>query len=93
MQLIKIKQNFQITLPGSLRKDLHIAVGDYMEVAKLDGEIVLKPVKLVHPDQTYFYSKEWQEGEKAADNDIAKGDVIGPFENIADGLNALKTAK
>lgn len=80
-------------MPNSLRKYFHIAVGDYMEVAKQDGEIVLNPVKLVHPDQTYFYSKEWQEGETAADNDIAKGDVIGPFENITDGLNALKTAK
>jgi AbrB family looped-hinge helix DNA binding protein len=93
MPLIKVKQNFQITLPNSLRKYLHIAVGDYMEVEKHDGELVLKPVKLIHPDQAYFYSKEWQEGEIAADNDIAKGDVLGPFENIADGLNALKTAK
>ncbi|MDI9571039.1 MAG: AbrB/MazE/SpoVT family DNA-binding domain-containing protein [Pseudomonadota bacterium] len=93
MPLIKVKQNYQITLPSSLRKYLNIAVGDYMEVVKQDGELVLKPVKVVHPEQAYFYSKEWQNGEAEADKDIDKGDVLGPFDNITDGLAALKTAK
>jgi AbrB family looped-hinge helix DNA binding protein len=93
MPLIKVKQNFQITLPNTLRKYLNIAVGDYMEVDKQDGELVLKPVKVVHQEQAYFYTKEWQKGEAEADKDIANGDVLGPFDNITDGLAALKTAK
>ncbi len=93
MPLIKVKQNYQITLPNSLRKHLNIAVGDYMEIDKQDGDLVLKPVKVVHPEQAYFYSKEWQKGEAEADKDIANGDVLGPFDNISDGLAALKTAK
>jgi AbrB family looped-hinge helix DNA binding protein len=93
MLLIRVKQNYQITLPNSLRKYLNIAVGDYMELDNRDGELVLKPVKVVHPEQAYFYSQEWQKGEADADKDIAKGDVLGPFENITDGLTALKTAK
>jgi len=93
MPLIKVKQNYQITLPNSLRKYLNIAVGDYMEMERQDGELVLKPVKVVHPEQVYFYSKEWQKGEAEADKDIAKGDVLGPFDNLTDGLDALKAAK
>jgi antitoxin MazE len=93
MPLIKVKQNYQITLPNSLRKLFNIAVGDYMEVEKQDGEIVLKPVKVVHTEQAYFYTKEWQKGEAEADKDIAKGDVLGPFDNIADGIDALKKAE
>jgi len=93
MPLIKVKQNYQITLPNSLRKYLNIAVGDYMEMERQDGELVLKPVKVVHPEQVYFYSKEWQKGEAEADKDIAKGDVFGPFDNLTDGLDALKAAK
>jgi AbrB family looped-hinge helix DNA binding protein len=93
MLLIKVKQNYQITLPSSLRKYLNIAVGDYMEMERQDGELVLKPVKVVHPEQAYFYSKEWQKGEAEADKDIAKGDVLGPFDNLTDGLDALKAAK
>jgi AbrB family looped-hinge helix DNA binding protein len=93
MPIVKVKQNYQITLPNSVRKYLNIAVGDYMEVDKQDGELVLKPVKVVHPGQAYFYSKEWQKGEAEADKDIDRGDVLGPFDNITDALAALKTAK
>ena len=93
MPLVKIKEHYQITIPNSLRKNFNIAVGDYMELEKKNGEIILKPVKLVHPEQAYFYSKEWQQGETEADKDIANGDVLGPFDNLKESLKALKTAK
>jgi hypothetical protein len=35
---------------------------------------------MVRTDQSYFYSKEWQEGETQTDNDIEKGDLLGPFK-------------
>jgi AbrB family looped-hinge helix DNA binding protein len=93
MALIKVKKNFQITLPNRLRRTLKIAVGDYLEVEKQDCELILKPVKMIHPDQAYFYTREWQEGEAQADKDIERGDVLGPFDDIKKGLKALKTAK
>jgi AbrB family looped-hinge helix DNA binding protein len=93
MPLIKVKQNYQITIPNSLRKNLNIAVGDYLEVEKQDSELILKPVKMVPTDEAYFHTKEWQKGEKQADKDLKKGNVLGPFDNLADGLKALKTAK
>ncbi|HOG17533.1 MAG TPA: AbrB/MazE/SpoVT family DNA-binding domain-containing protein [Syntrophales bacterium] len=89
--MIKVKQNYQITLPNSLRKHLNIAVGDYMEVDKQDGEIVLKPVKFVHPEQAYFYSKEWQHDEAEADKDIAKGRMLGPFDNVDDFAKEMES--
>ena len=93
MTLMRIKQNYQITIPQSLRKKLNISIGDYVEVEDKEGEIIMKPVKLVHPDQEYFYTKEWQEGETQADKDIAQGDVVGPFDNIKGSSRALKKAK
>ena len=93
MPLVKVKKYCQITLPSAIRKKCRIDEGDYLEIEEKDGAMVLKPVKIVHPDEAYFYSKEWQKGEAEADKDIAKGDVIGPFDNLADGLNALKTDK
>ncbi len=64
-----------------------------MKVVDQDGDMVMKPLKLIHPDQEYFYSKEWQEGEAQADKDIASGDVIGPFDTVEESLQALKKAK
>lgn len=93
MPLIKVKQNYQITLPNSLRKDLNVSVGDYLEIERQDGGLVLRPVKVVYPDQAYFYTREWQKGEAEADRDIARGDVLGPFDNITDGLAAVKSSK
>jgi AbrB family looped-hinge helix DNA binding protein len=93
MELVRIKRHYQITLPAGLRKKLNIDIGDYVEVENKNGNIVMRPVKVVHPDQEYFYTREWQEGEAQADKDIAKGDVVGPFDNIKDGLKALKKAK
>jgi AbrB family looped-hinge helix DNA binding protein len=93
MPLIKVKQNYQITIPNRLRKNLNIAVGDYLEVEKQDGDLVLKPVKLVRSEQAYFYTKEWQKGEAQADRDLKKGDVLGPYDKLDDALKALEKAK
>lgn len=93
MPLVKIKQNFQITLPNSLRKHLNIDVGDYMEIDNQGNELILRPVKMVQAGQAYFYSNKWQKGEARADKDINQGGILGPFDNLADGLNVLKTAK
>ena len=93
MELLKVKRYYQITLPQSFRKKFNIVEGDFVEVENRDDEIVLRPVKVIRPGQEYFYTKEWQEGEAQADKDIARGDVVGPFDDIEDGLEALKKAK
>jgi antitoxin MazE len=93
MDLVKVKRHYQITLPANFRKKFNINEGDYMELEDTDGQLIIRPVKMIRPGQEYFYTKEWQEGEAEADKDIAKGDVVGPFDNIEDSLEALKKAK
>ena len=93
MALVKVKRNYQITIPQNLRKVIRLAEGDYVEMEIQDGALVLKPVKVIHPDQEYFFTQEWQEKEAAADQDLAQGKVAGPFEKVKDALKALKTIK
>ena len=93
MSLVKVKKHSQITIPNDIRRKFRIAEGDYLEIEEHNNELVLKPVKLVHLDEAYFHTKEWQQGEKQADKDIAEGNTVGPFGNIKDALKALKTAK
>jgi hypothetical protein len=57
------------------------------------GTIIIKPVKVIHPSEEYFHTKQWQAHEAEADEDIKKGDLVGPFDTIKDSLKALKKAK
>ena len=93
MELVRVKRNYQITIPQGLRKFLRLAVGDYLEVEIQNETLVIRPVKLVHPDQEYFFTKEWQEKEAQAERDLVEGKVAGPFEKVEDALKALKTPK
>ncbi|MBW2366253.1 MAG: AbrB/MazE/SpoVT family DNA-binding domain-containing protein [Deltaproteobacteria bacterium] len=89
MTLAKVKKRYQITLPLVIRKKFHIAEGDFVDVEERQGGIFLKPVKMISPDQEYFYTKEWQTAEVEADNDIAKGNVSGPFKTVDELFNEL----
>ena len=93
MELMKIRKNYQITIPRNLRNKFNLSEGDYVEMDTRNEFIVLRPVKVIQPDQEYFFTKEWQKKEAEADEDIRKGDVFGPFDNAADAVKALKTAK
>jgi AbrB family looped-hinge helix DNA binding protein len=82
MELVKVKRNYQITIPQNLRRIIRLTVGDYVEVDIQDDTLVIRPVKVIHPDQEYFFTKEWQEKEAEAERDIAEGKVVGPFKNL-----------
>ena len=91
MSLVRVKRHCQITLPSLVRKKFSINEGDYLEIDEIDGNMVLKPVKMVHPDQSYFYTKEWQANEAEADKDMAEGKVSGPFDNVEGLIKALES--
>lgn len=93
MELVKVKKNYQITIPQGLRRLIRLAVGDYVEIDLQDGLLVIRPVKVVHPDQEYFFTKEWQQKEDEADRDIAEGRLVGVFEDADKAIKALKTSK
>ena len=61
----------------------------------LNDEEIKLAVKtgLIDQDQSYWWHEDWQKGEREADKDIANGNLVGPFDNIKDALQALKTVK
>ena len=91
MDLVKVRRHYQITLPSVLRKKFNITEGDYLKIEDQDEGIVIKPVRVIHPDQEYFYTKEWQEEEAEADKDIAEGRLVGPFETVDDFIKDLES--
>jgi len=71
----KVTRHGQVTLPASIRKKLGIEGGDLIEVTVEDDRAVLLPKKLIDKSQAYFWTKEWQESEKEASEDIKAGRV------------------
>jgi AbrB family looped-hinge helix DNA binding protein len=53
MPLVKIKDKYQVTLPAEIRERLALKVGDVLEVALKDEDIVLKPKILIDKNSAW----------------------------------------
>jgi AbrB family looped-hinge helix DNA binding protein len=84
----KVTRHGQITLPSSVRRQLGIQEGDIIEISVEDERAVLVPKKLVDKSQAYFWSRQWQEAEREADQDIREGRVKS-FESVEELLEEL----
>lgn len=86
--VIQIRRNFQITLPAAIRKRLGLKIGDIVETVIKEGRIVITPKKTIDAEQSWFWTKEWQEAEKEADADLKSGRVK-KFETIEELIEDL----
>ena len=55
---------------------LGIDKGDYVEVDVEEGNVVLKPRKLIDPSQGWYWTKEWQKMEADVDTEIKKNQLL-----------------
>ncbi|MEW6275362.1 MAG: AbrB/MazE/SpoVT family DNA-binding domain-containing protein [Bacillota bacterium] len=74
---------------GLLKEHMPLNDGDIFQVQLEDSKIVLVPMKLIPAEQAWFWTREWQAGEKEADEDIAAGRVK-TFDRIDDLLEELE---
>jgi len=89
--LTKLTTGGQVTLPKAIRERTNMQPGDFVEVNLDDeGRIVLTPKKLVDASQAYFWTEEWQKGERKADEDIKAGRVKR-FKSAADAVKYLES--
>ena len=82
MPLVRVTRNFQVSIPKPIREALRLEEGDLIEVEERDGEIVMTPKKLIDAGQAWFWTREWQEGEREVDEDLRAGRVLGPFRSV-----------
>jgi antitoxin MazE len=90
MQLTRISPKHQITIPKEAFEKLRLEVGDFLEVETTEEGLLLIPKKLVSKDQAWFWSKEWQEKEKEADEAISKGELSKPFKKANELIGHLR---
>ena len=85
----KVTRHGQVTLSASVRKELGIEEGDLVEVMVEDDRAVLVPKKLIDKSQAYFWTKEWQDAEREASEDIKAGRVK-TFETVEELVEDLE---
>ena len=80
MPVVKVRAKYQVTIPEKVRREVGLEVGDYVEIQVQEGKIVIIPKTLGDKEDAWFWSKEWQEREREADEAIKKGDLIEAIE-------------
>lgn len=67
-------KNGTVTIPAQLRRRFGLdKAGAQVEIVVRDGEIVLVPHVAIPAEQAWFWSADWQAGEREADEDRAEG--------------------
>ena len=73
--IVKLQKNKNITLPMWLIRRFRIAAGDFVRLQETREGILLNPGKLIDPSQAYFWTKEWQQGEREVEEERRQGKV------------------
>jgi AbrB family looped-hinge helix DNA binding protein len=71
-----IRAKGQVTIPQDIRDAAHLETGDPVEIEITADGILLRPKKLIDASRTWFWSREWQAGEREASADIEAGRVV-----------------
>lgn len=83
----RVRPKSQLTLPEEVRRALHVGEGDEVEFAVLDdGRVILRGYVSIPTDQAWFFTPEWQAGEREAEQEIAAGQ--GTIHESADEMFA-----
>ncbi|MET7369331.1 AbrB/MazE/SpoVT family DNA-binding domain-containing protein [Streptomyces sp. NPDC005566] len=69
-----LRTNGQVTLPKAIRAALGVEQGDELEFEITSaGEVTVHGLTKIRSDQAWFWTPEWQEGERRTSEDIAAG--------------------
>jgi AbrB family looped-hinge helix DNA binding protein len=79
----------QLTLPEEIRAAARLEEGDLLEAEITEEGILLRPQKVIDATQAWFWTPQWQQGEREADADLAAGRAQ-TFNSGEDFLDALR---
>lgn len=80
----------QLTLPEEIRKATRLEEGDLLDAEITEEGILLRPQKVIDATQAWYWTPEWQAGEREADADLTAGRVetFGSGEELLQALRA-----
>lgn len=72
----QLRRKHQLTLPPQVRDALHLVEGDEVEfTVHADGQVTLRGMTSIPTDQRWFWTEEWQAGEREASEQVADEDL------------------
>lgn len=85
----------QVTLPEEIRVAARLEEGDLLEAEITPEGILLRPQKVIDTTQAWFWTREWQEGERSAELDLAAGrtETFLSSQEVLDALEARSRNK
>ena len=61
MAVVKVNKNFQVTIPASVRRELNISAGDFLEATVTKDGILYKVKELIDRDISGYWKQRNQE--------------------------------
>ena len=88
--IMKISSQGQVRIPKKIMASLGIETGDYLAMDIENGQILLKPRKLIDPSQGWHWTKAWHKNEAEADKEIEQNELSPKFRKAQEGIKWLK---
>ena len=85
----------QLTLPEEIRTAARLEEGDLLEAEITENGILLRPQNVIDATQAWFWTVEWQAGEREADADAAAGrsETFSSGEEFIAALTATRKSR
>jgi AbrB family looped-hinge helix DNA binding protein len=95
MPISKLGQRRQVVIPKQIWDELGLETGDYVEVQRVKGTVVITPKKLVDRDEDLTPAQRAviDAGLAEAEEDITAGRVSGPFNTVDELKRHLNTVR
>lgn len=90
MHRTTLRAKGQLTLPEGIRVAAHLEEGDLLDAEITEEGILLRPRKVIDATQAWFWTPEWQQGEREADEELDNGRSAA-FDSGEDFLSALRS--
>ncbi len=89
MSRTTVRAKGQITLPDDVRRAAHLEEGDLLDAEITTEGILLRPQKVIDITQAWFWTTDWQAGERDADADRA-AERVTTFASGEELLGSLR---
>ncbi|MDP9074495.1 MAG: AbrB/MazE/SpoVT family DNA-binding domain-containing protein [Actinomycetota bacterium] len=91
MARVTLRAKGQLTLPEEIRRAAQLEVGDELEAELTDGGVLLRSQKPVDLSQAWYWTPDWQAGEREADaqHGARGGETFDSGEEFLAALQAL----